>query len=64
MKNLFYISTYLSYLFHLFRNAVTVLRQFGMEQSDFGYNILMILLQITTFKILAYFTLKHKIKSV
>lgn len=45
------------------RNAVTVLRQFGMEQGDFGYNIMMILAQITLFKVLAYFTLKHKIKT-
>ncbi|KAM8718010.1 hypothetical protein ACLKA7_004679 [Drosophila subpalustris] len=47
-----------------FKNAITVLRQFGMEHSDFGYNIMMILAQITLFKILAYFTLKHKIKSI
>ncbi|XP_030080305.1 ATP-binding cassette sub-family G member 1 isoform X2 [Drosophila hydei] len=47
-----------------FKNAITVLRQFGMEQGDFGYNIMMILGQITLFKILAYFTLKHKLKSV
>ncbi|XP_030240951.1 ATP-binding cassette sub-family G member 1 isoform X1 [Drosophila navojoa] len=47
-----------------FKNAITVLRQFGMEQGDFGYNIMMILGHITLFKILAYFTLKHKLKSV
>ncbi|XP_022214908.1 ATP-binding cassette sub-family G member 1 [Drosophila obscura] len=47
-----------------FKNAVTVLRQFGMEQGDFGYNIMMILGQITLFKVLAYFTLKHKIKRI
>ncbi|KRG03429.1 ATP-binding cassette sub-family G member 1 isoform X2 [Drosophila mojavensis] len=47
-----------------FKNAITVLRQFGMEQGDFGYNIMMILGHITVFKILAYFTLKHKLKSV
>ncbi|EDX03506.1 GD23174 [Drosophila simulans] len=46
-----------------FKNAVTVLRQFGMEGGDFGYNILMILIQIAIFKVLAYFTLKHKIKT-
>ncbi|XP_030382849.1 ATP-binding cassette sub-family G member 1 [Scaptodrosophila lebanonensis] len=45
-----------------FKNAITVLRQFGMEQGDFGYNILMILGQVALFKILAYFTLKRKIK--
>ncbi|XP_017837288.2 ATP-binding cassette sub-family G member 1 isoform X2 [Drosophila busckii] len=47
-----------------FKNAVTVLNQFGMENGDFGYNIMMILGQITIFKILAYFTLKRKIKSI
>ncbi|XP_060661050.1 ATP-binding cassette sub-family G member 1 isoform X1 [Drosophila nasuta] len=46
-----------------FKNAITVLRQFGMEHSDFGYNIMMILAQIVLFKILAYFTLKRKVKS-
>ncbi|KAH8378019.1 hypothetical protein KR093_008498, partial [Drosophila rubida] len=46
-----------------FKNAITVLRQFGMEHSDFGYNIMMILVQIVVFKILAYFTLKHKVKT-
>ncbi|EDW77576.1 uncharacterized protein Dwil_GK24575 [Drosophila willistoni] len=46
-----------------FKNAVTVLRQFGMENGDFGYNIMMILAQIALFKILAYFTLKRKIKT-
>ncbi|KAH8403022.1 hypothetical protein KR222_003164, partial [Zaprionus bogoriensis] len=47
-----------------FKNAVTVLHQFGMEQGDFGYNILMIVLHITIFKVLGYFTLKHKVKSI
>ncbi|EDW03303.1 ATP-binding cassette sub-family G member 1 [Drosophila grimshawi] len=47
-----------------FKNAVTVLNQFGMENGDFGYNIMIILGQITLFKILSYFTLKHKMKSV
>jgi len=42
---------------------VTVLRQFGMEDGDFGHNILMILIQIAIFKVLSYFTLKHKIKT-
>ncbi|XP_016954942.1 ATP-binding cassette sub-family G member 1 [Drosophila biarmipes] len=46
-----------------FKNAVTVLNQFGMEGGDFGHNILMILIQIAIFKVLAYFTLKHKIKT-
>ncbi|EDV57509.1 ATP-binding cassette sub-family G member 1 [Drosophila erecta] len=46
-----------------FKNAVTVLRQFGMEGGDFGHNIIMILIQIAIFKVLAYFTLKHKIKT-
>ncbi|XP_016991260.1 ATP-binding cassette sub-family G member 1 [Drosophila rhopaloa] len=46
-----------------FKNAVTVLRQFGMEGGDFGHNIMMILTQIAIFKVLAYFTLKHKMKS-
>ncbi|XP_030561814.1 ATP-binding cassette sub-family G member 1 isoform X1 [Drosophila novamexicana] len=47
-----------------FKNAITVLRQFGMEHGDFGYNIMMILGQILLFKIMAYFTLKRKIKSI
>ncbi|KAH8267433.1 hypothetical protein KR018_001930, partial [Drosophila ironensis] len=46
-----------------FKNAVTVLKQFGMEQGHYGHNIMMILAQITLFKVLAYFTLKRKIKS-
>ncbi|XP_070132821.1 ATP-binding cassette sub-family G member 1 isoform X4 [Drosophila bipectinata] len=46
-----------------FKYAVTVLQQFGMEQGHYGYNIMMILGQITLFKVLAYFTLKRKIKS-
>lgn len=54
----------LTNLFMFYRNAITVLRQFGMEHGDFGYNIMMILGQILLFKIMAYFTLKRKIKSI
>jgi len=45
-----------------FKNASTILRTFGMENGSFGFNILVMVLQLSVFKILAYFTLKRKIR--
>ncbi|XP_037960649.1 ATP-binding cassette sub-family G member 1 [Teleopsis dalmanni] len=44
-----------------FKNAATILKSFGMENGNFGFNILMIILQVTFFKSLAYYTLKRKL---
>ncbi|XP_067624910.1 ATP-binding cassette sub-family G member 1 [Eurosta solidaginis] len=46
-----------------FKNPRTVLRSFGMENGNFGMNILIMILQLSAFKGLAYFTLKRKIRS-
>lgn len=44
-----------------FKNPSTILRAFGMENGNYGFNILMLLLQVSIFKCVAYFTLKRKI---
>ncbi|XP_018804492.1 PREDICTED: ATP-binding cassette sub-family G member 1 isoform X1 [Bactrocera latifrons] len=46
-----------------FKNASTVLRSFGMENGNFGMNILIMFLQLSTFKGLAYVMLKRKLRA-
>ncbi|XP_053961340.1 ATP-binding cassette sub-family G member 1 [Anastrepha ludens] len=46
-----------------FKNANTVLRSFGMENGNFGMNILAMILQLSVFKGLAYIMLKRKVRT-
>lgn len=46
-----------------FKSADIILKNLGMTDSNYGFNVTMLFLQLITFKCLAYFTLRRKLFS-